>query len=118
MKGRVSDRTLVRTACGTTRALAHSPIGALEWQREDQMQHKKKTTALRPQSRRKRPSTKQPSGLIAPGKKLTQSAGTKSALYNRSHRTTDRSRSVRFFVSGLSACQWYQRSLIISDFAS
>ena len=48
------------------------------------MQKKKK---LRASSQRKVSSAKQPSGLIAKGKLPTQSAGTKSALDNRSHRT-------------------------------
>src|SRR5690348_8013966 len=74
------------------------------------MQQKKTTTALQTQSRRKLSSAKQPSGLIATAKTATQSAGTKSALDNRSHRTTDKERE-RFFVSGFRACQWYQGSL-------
>ena len=48
---------------------------------------KKSKTALRARSRRKVSSAPQPSGLIASGKNARQSAGTKSALDNRSHRT-------------------------------
>ena len=53
------------------------------------MQKKTKKTDLRASSQRKVSSAKQPSGLIATAKTPTRSAGTKSALDNRSHRTAE-----------------------------
>lgn len=46
-------------------------------------------TALRPRSHRQASSAVQESGLIAKPKRAPQSVRTKSALDNRSHRTTD-----------------------------
>ena len=46
-------------------------------------------TALRPRSHRPASSAVEESGLIAKQKKAAQSVRTKSALDNRSHRTTD-----------------------------
>src|ERR1051326_3734045 len=78
---------MVRTACGDDPPSAYTrPIGALEEGAKGPMPKQRKRRARSP---RKVSSAKQPSGLIVTANRPTQSAGTKSALDNRSHRTTD-----------------------------
>jgi hypothetical protein len=61
-----------------------------------------KRTTLRPKSRRQVSPTRQDSGLIAKTKKTVQrSAGTKSALDDRSHRTARQRQRRALLISGL-----------------
>src|ERR1043166_3179135 len=77
---------MVRTACGDDPPSAYTrPIGALEERAKGPMPKQRKRRAPSP---RKVSSAKQPSGLIVTANRPPQSAGTKSALGNRSHRTT------------------------------